>query len=166
MKKEEVRMMRKKSYILLIIALLSLTLNWLPEIAHAQKEAASITYTTATTSELMDMFLTYSIQNPYIETTKNSAELMFVTEESATITARTNNQTQNIPDRTENHQFTLENLQPGNNLVTITATMANGTIESKTITINLPQKPKKDSKSFHNHSKNQQVTHRKNGHLL
>ncbi|CCQ23414.1 Aspartate 1-decarboxylase alpha chain [Listeria monocytogenes N53-1] len=64
----------------------------------------------------MEMFLPYSIQNPYIETTKNSAELMFVTD-------------------TENHQFTLANLEPGNNLVTITATMAS---ESKTITINLP----------------------------
>ncbi|EAE9701601.1 hypothetical protein B0U12_08965, partial [Listeria monocytogenes] len=115
---------------------------------------------------LMDMFLPYSIQNPYIETTKNSAELMFVTEEAATITTETNNQTQSIAGSTENHQFALANLQPGNNLVTITATMTDGTSESKTITINLPEKPKKNSKSFHDHSKNQQVTHRKKGHLL
>lgn len=159
-------MMKKKGYVLLIIALLSLTLNWLPEIAHAQKETTATTYTTATTSELLDMFLPYPIQNPYIETTKNSAELMFVTEEAATITTETNNQTQSIAGSTENHQFTLANLQPGNNLVTITATMADGTSESKTITINLPEEPKKDSKSFHDHSKNQQVTHRKKGHLL
>lgn len=52
-------MMKKKGYVLLIIALLSLTLNWLPEIAHAQKETTATTYTTATTSELMDMFLPY-----------------------------------------------------------------------------------------------------------
>ncbi|HEL6809922.1 TPA: hypothetical protein UPM37_000981 [Listeria monocytogenes] len=158
--------MKKKGYILLIIALLSLTLNWLPEIAYAQKEATGTTYTTATTNELMDMFLPHSIQNPYIETTKNSAELMFVTEEAATITTETNNQTQSIAGSTENHQFALANLQPGNNLVTITATMTDGTSESKTITINLPEKPKKNSKSFHDHSKNQQVTHRKKGHLL
>lgn len=79
MEKEEVRMMKKKGYVLLIVALLSLTLNWLPEIAHAKKESTGVTYTTATTGELMEMFLTYSIQNPYIETTKNSAELMFQT---------------------------------------------------------------------------------------
>ncbi|EDO0828212.1 hypothetical protein FVB53_05945 [Listeria monocytogenes] len=158
--------MKKKGYVLLIIALLSLTLNWLPEIAHAQKEATGTTYTTATSSELMEMFLPYSIQNPYIETTKNSAELMFVTETAATITAKTNNQTQKIAGNTENHQFTLANLEPGNNLVTITATMADGSTESKTITINLPDMPKKGSKSFHNQSKNQQMTHRKKGHLL
>ncbi|EDK4067330.1 hypothetical protein GGC09_01140 [Listeria monocytogenes] len=158
--------MKKKGYVLLIIALFSLTLNWLPEIAHAQKEATGSTYTTATSSELMEMFLPYSIQNPYIETTKNSAEIMFVTEEVATITAKTNNQTQNISGHTENHQFTLANLQPGNNLVTVTATMADGTTESNTITINLPEKPKKGSKSLHNQSKNQQMTHRKKGHLL
>lgn len=58
--------MKKKGYVLLIIALLSLTLNWLPEIAHAQKEATGTTYTTATSSELMEMFLPYSIQNPYL----------------------------------------------------------------------------------------------------
>ncbi|MCD2224206.1 carboxypeptidase-like regulatory domain-containing protein [Listeria cossartiae] len=158
--------MKKKGYILVIIALLSLTLNWLPEIAHAQKEATETTYTTATTSELMEMFLPYSIQDPYIETTKNSAELMFVTETAATITAETNNETQTIAGSTENHQFTLDNLQPGNNLVTITATMAGGTTESKTITINLPEKPKKGSKSFHDPSKNQMMTQRKKGHLL
>ncbi|MCD2246844.1 hypothetical protein LAX74_004695 [Listeria marthii] len=158
--------MKKKGYILVIIALLSLTLNWLPEIAHAQKETTETTYTTATTSELMEMFLPYSIQDPYIETTKNSAELMFVTETAATITAKTNNQTQTIAGSTENHQFTLDNLQSGNNLVTITATMADGTTESKTITINLPEKPKKGSKTFHDSSKNQMVTHRKKGHLL
>ncbi|MBC2191235.1 hypothetical protein HCB44_02915 [Listeria sp. FSL L7-0229] len=158
--------MKKKGYILVIIALLSLTLNWLPEIAHAQKEATETTYTTATTSELMEMFLPYSIQDPYIETTKNSAELMFVTEAAATITAETNNETQTIAGSTENHQFTLANLQPGNNLVTLTATMADGTTESKTITINLPEKPKKGSKSFHNPSKNQMMTQRKKGHLL
>ncbi|MBC2182543.1 carboxypeptidase regulatory-like domain-containing protein [Listeria sp. FSL L7-0233] len=158
--------MKKKGYILVIIALLSLTLNWLPEIAHAQKEATETTYTTATTSELMEMFLPYSIQDPYIETTKNSAELMFVTEAAATITVETNNETQTIAGSTENHQFTLANLQPGNNLVTITATMADGTTESKTITINLPEKPKKGSKSFHNPSKNQMMTQRKKGHLL
>ncbi|MBC2184953.1 carboxypeptidase regulatory-like domain-containing protein [Listeria sp. FSL L7-0253] len=158
--------MKKKGYILVIIALLSLTLNWLPEIAHAQKEATETTYTTATTSELMEMFLPYSIQDPYIETTKNSAELMFVTEAAATITVETNNETQTIAGSTENHQFTLANLQPGNNLVTITATMAGGTTESKTITINLPEKPKKGSKSFHDSSKNQMMTQRKKGHLL
>ncbi|MBC1570788.1 carboxypeptidase regulatory-like domain-containing protein [Listeria sp. FSL L7-1426] len=158
--------MKKKGYILVIIALLSLTLNWLPEIAHAQKEATETTYTTATTSELMEMFLPYSIQDPYIETTKNSAELMFVTEAAATITVETNNETQTIAGSTENHQFTLDNLQPGNNLVTITATMADGTTESKTITINLPEKPKKGSKSFHDPSKNQLMTQRKKGHLL
>ncbi|MBC1546293.1 carboxypeptidase regulatory-like domain-containing protein [Listeria sp. FSL L7-1435] len=158
--------MKKKGYILVIIALLSLTLNWLPEIAHAQKEATETTYTTATTSELMEMFLPYSIQDPYIETTKNSAELMFVTETAATITVKTNNETQTIAGSTENHQFTLDNLQPGNNLVTITATMAGGTTESKTITINLPEKPKKGSKSFHDPSKNQMMTQRKKGHLL
>ncbi|MBC1567632.1 carboxypeptidase regulatory-like domain-containing protein [Listeria sp. FSL L7-1425] len=158
--------MKKKGYILVIIALLSLTLNWLPEIAHAQKEATETTYTTATTSELMEMFLPYSIQDPYIETTKNSAELMFVTETAATITVKTNNETQTIAGSTENHQFTLDNLQPGNNLVTITATMAGGTTESKTITINLPEKPKKGSKSFHDPSKNQLMTQRKKGHLL
>ncbi|MBC1543376.1 hypothetical protein [Listeria cossartiae] len=158
--------MKKKGYILVIIALLSLTLNWLPEIAHAQKEATETTYTTATTSELMEMFLPYSIQDPYIETTKNSAELMFVTEAAATITVETNNETQTIAGSTENHQFTLANLQPGNNLVTLTATMADGTTESKTITINLPEKPKKGSKSFHNPSKNQMMTQRKKGHLL
>ncbi|UHP10954.1 hypothetical protein LAX80_004000 [Listeria marthii] len=158
--------MKKKGYILVIIALLSLTLNWLPEIAHAQKETTETTYTTATTSELMEMFLPYSIQDPYIETTKNSAELMFVTETAATITATTNNQTQTIAGSTENHQFTLDNLQSGNNLVTITATMADGKTESKTITINLPEKPKKGSKTFHDSSKNQMVTQRKKGHLL
>ncbi|MDT0013674.1 hypothetical protein [Listeria cossartiae] len=158
--------MKKKGYILVIIALLSLTLNWLPEIAHAQKETTETTYTTATTSELMEMFLPYSIQDPYIETTKNSAELMFVTETAATITATTNNQTQTIAGSTENHQFTLDNLQSGNNLVTITATMADGTTESKTITINLPEKPKKGSKTFHDSSKNQMTTQRKKGHLL
>ncbi|MBC1986269.1 carboxypeptidase regulatory-like domain-containing protein [Listeria sp. FSL L7-0478] len=158
--------MKKKGYILVIIALLSLTLNWLPEIAHAQKEATETTYTTATTSELMEMFLPYSIQDPYIETTKNSAELMFVTETAATITVKTNNETQTIAGSTENHQFTLDNLQPGNNLVTITATMAGGTTERKTITINLPEKPKKGSKSFHDPSKNQMMTQRKKGHLL
>ncbi|MBC1549163.1 carboxypeptidase regulatory-like domain-containing protein [Listeria sp. FSL L7-1434] len=158
--------MKKKGYILVIIALLSLTLNWLPEIAHAQKVATETTYTTATTSELMEMFLPYSIQDPYIETTKNSAELMFVTETAATITVKTNNETQTIAGSTENHQFTLDNLQPGNNLVTITATMAGGTTESKTITINLPEKPKKGSKSFHDPSKNQLMTQRKKGHLL
>lgn len=158
--------MKKKGYILVIIALLSLTLNWLPEIAHAQKEATGTTYTTATTSELMEMFLPYSIQDPYIETTKNSAELMFVTETAATITAKTNNQTQTIAGSTENHQFTLDNLQPGNNLVTITATTADGKAESKTITITLPEKPKKGSKTFHDSSKNQMMTQRKKGHLL
>ncbi|MDT0016170.1 hypothetical protein QJV03_03080 [Listeria swaminathanii] len=158
--------MKKKGYILVIIALLSLTLNWLPEIAHAQKETTETTYTTATTSELMEMFLPYSIQDPYIETTKNSAELMFVTETAATITATTNNQTQTIAGSTENHQFTLDNLQSGNNLVTITATMADGKTESKTITINLPEKPKKGSKTFHDSSKNQMMTQRKKGHLL
>ncbi|MDT0090197.1 hypothetical protein QJV36_03080 [Listeria marthii] len=158
--------MKKKGYILVIIALLSLTLNWLPEIAHAQKEATGTTYTTATTSELMEMFLPYSIQDPYIETTKNSAELMFVTETAATITAKTNNQTQTIAGSTENHQFTLANLQPGNNLVTITATTGDGKTESKTITINLPEKPKKGSKTFHDSSKNQMMTQRKKGHLL
>lgn len=158
--------MKKKGYILVIIALLSLTLNWLPEIAHAQKEATGTTYTTATTSELMEMFLPYSIQDPYIETTKNSAELMFVTETAATITAKTNNQTQTIAGSTENHQFTLDNLQPGNNLVTITATTTDGKAESKTITINLPEKPKKGSKTFHDSSKNQMMTQRKKGHLL
>ncbi|MBC2101480.1 hypothetical protein [Listeria marthii] len=158
--------MKKKGYILVIIALLSLTLNWLPEIAHAQKEATGTIYTTATTSELMEMFLPYSIQDPYIETTKNSAELMFVTETAATITAKTNNQTQTIAGSTENHQFTLDNLQPGNNLVTITATTADGKTESKTITINLPEKPKKGSKTFHDSSKNQMMTQRKKGHLL
>ncbi|MBC2011594.1 hypothetical protein HCB13_01735 [Listeria marthii] len=158
--------MKKKGYILVIIALLSLTLNWLPEIAHAQKEATGTTYTTATTSELMEMFLPYSIQDPYIETTKNSAELMFVTETAATITAKTNNQTQTIAGSTENHQFTLDNLQPGNNLVTINATTADGKTESKTITINLPEKPKKGSKTFHDSSKNQMTTQRKKGHLL
>lgn len=166
MEKEEVRMMKKKGYILLIIALLSLTLNWLPEIAHAQKESTGVTYTTATTGELMEMFLTYSIQNPYIETTKKNAELMFQTDTAATITIKTNNQTQQIAGNTENHQFTLENLEPGNNLVTIIAKMSDGTTESKTITINLPDKPNKNSKSFHDKSKNQTMTHRKKGHLL
>lgn len=159
-------MMKKKGYILLIVALISLTLNWLPEIAHAQKEATEVTYSTATTSELMEMFLPYSIQNPYIEMTKNSAELMFQTEETATIIAKTNNHTQKIAGNTENHQFTIENLKPGNNLVTITATTSDGKTESKTITINLPDKPNKKSKSFHDHSNNQTLTHRKKGHLL
>ncbi|MBC1444134.1 hypothetical protein [Listeria seeligeri] len=158
--------MRKKWQILLLIVLLSFTLNWLPEIANAQNDSAGVTYTTQTPSELMELFLTHSLQNPYIEIKKNSAELMFETEENATITITTNNHTEKITGSTTYHQFRITGLNPGNNLITITATTGDSSNSSKTITVNLPDKPKKDSKSIHHQTTNENITIRKKGHLL
>lgn len=158
--------MRKKWQILLMIVLLSFTLNWLPEIANAQNDSTGVTYTTQNSSELMELFLTYSLKNPYIEITKNSAELMFETEEKANISITTNNHTEKIAGSTTYHQFTVAGLKPGNNLITITATMTDSTTSSKTITVNLPNKPKKDSKSIHHQTTNENFILRKKGLLL
>ncbi|PZF90894.1 hypothetical protein C1903_01355 [Listeria ivanovii] len=147
--------MRKKWQIILIIGLLLVTLNWLPEIAQAHKATTGVTYTTQTSTELMELFLTYSLDNPHIEIMNDRAELMFETEENATISVVINNQTKKVTGSSTYHQFTIAHLKPGNNLITITTKSANQQIKSKTITINLPEKPKKDSKSFHHKSTNE-----------
>lgn len=158
--------MREKWQIILIIGLLLATLNWLPEIAQAHKATTGVTYTTQTSTELMELFLTYSLENPYIEITNDRAELMFETEENATISVVTNNQTKKVIGSSTYHQFTIAHLKPGNNLITITTKSAKHQTKSKTITINLPEKPKKDSKSFHPKSTNKNFIYRKKGQLL
>ncbi|MBC1488842.1 hypothetical protein HCJ52_07760 [Listeria sp. FSL L7-1485] len=158
--------MKKKMQLILIVMLLSVTLSWLPKIAQAHTESTTVTHTSQTSSELMELFLTYSIQNPYFEVTKNRVEFMFETEEKAIITITTNNYTKKITDPTKYHQFVIANLEPGNNLITITAKTADQNTHSKTITINLPEKPEKDSKKIHHKSNNENFTHRKKGNLL
>ncbi|WP_088825559.1 MULTISPECIES: hypothetical protein [Listeria] len=134
--------MRKKANLFVVSVVVFAVFCWVAPLAKAAPVPESeITYSAKTSEELSDMFLIddYTFDSPYVVmNTKNQATVMFGTTSEVKIAYSFQNKKMTGQSFTESHQFTISNLKPGENHISLESTDKNGQIQTATLTIKVP----------------------------